>query len=126
MPYLDRSHDSCLHPGHLAAPQARQLEVAQLGSQRTEEQLVALSTQLSAAQEAAHEAAEAELAAAREAANGEVAQAQAAAEEARAELARVQAELAALQEGGFAHIVSGAGAELELLLHGMHLWGCIA
>ncbi len=93
--------------------QARQLEAAQLGSQRTEEQLVALSTQLSAAQEVAHEAAEAEVAAAREAASGEVVQAQAAAEEALADLARVQAELASvqaelavLQEGGFAQIVS--------------------
>lgn len=100
----------------VASPQARQLEAAHLGSQRTEEQLVALSTQLSAAQEMANEAAEAQMAAAREAASGEVAQAQAAAEEARgdlervqAELASVQAELAVFQEGGFSQIVSGAG-----------------
>lgn len=100
----------------VASPQARQLEAAHLGSQRTEEQLVALSTQLSAAQEVANEAAEAQVVAAREAASGEVAQAQAAAEEARAdlervqaELASVQAELAVLQAGGFSQIVSGAG-----------------
>lgn len=36
-------------------PQARQLEAAQLGSQRGEEQLVALTTQLAAQQQEAEE-----------------------------------------------------------------------